>query len=89
LYISDPALAKDEVRQIMQNKNQYDLDHNGILDEHELELAMQQEAKSRWGSVNEAFSTHPPTYKRILLLRQIEQDISSRGLQSQNIYAKI
>ncbi len=89
LYISDPALAKDEVRQIMQNKNQYDLDHNGILDEHELELAMQQEAKSRWGSVNEAFSTHPPTYKRILLLRQIEQDISSRGIQSQNIYAKI
>jgi len=89
LYISDPALAKDEVRQIMQNKNQYDLDHNGVLDEHELELAMQQEAKSRWGSVNEAFSTHPPTYKRILLLRQIEQDISSRGIQSQNIYAKI
>jgi heat shock protein HtpX len=89
LYISDPALAKNEVRGIMQNKNQYDLDHNGVLDEHELELAMQQEAKSRWGSVNEAFSTHPPTYKRILLLRQIEQDISSRGLQSQNIYAKI
>jgi heat shock protein HtpX len=89
LYISDPALAKDEVRQIMQNKNQYDLDHNGILDEHELELAMQQEAKSRWGSINEAFSTHPPTYKRILLLRQIEQEISSRGLESQNIYAKI
>jgi heat shock protein HtpX len=89
LYISDPALAKDEVRQIIENKNQYDLDHNGILDEHELELAMQQEAKSRWGSVNEAFSTHPPTYKRILLLRQIEQDILSRGLQAQNIYAKI
>lgn len=89
LYISDPALAKEEVRQIMQNKNQYDLDHNGILDEHELELAMQQEAKSRWGSINEAFSTHPPTYKRILLLRQIEQEISSQGLQSQNIYARI
>ena len=89
LYISDPALAKQEVAEIMQNKNQYDLDHNGVLDEHELELAMEQEAKSRWSSVNEAFSTHPPTYKRILLLRQIEQEIGSRGLESSNIYARI
>jgi len=89
LYISDPALAKQEVAEIMQNKNQYDLDHNGVLDEHELELAMEQEAKSRWASVNEAFSTHPPTYKRILLLRQIEQEIGSRGLESSNIYARI
>lgn len=89
LFIADPSLAKQEVQQILQNKNQYDLDHNGVLDEHELELAMQQEAKSRWGSLNETFATHPPTYKRILLLRQIEQEIQSRGLQSGNIYARI
>lgn len=89
LYISDPSLAKQEVQAIMEHKNQYDLDHNGVLDEHELELAMQQEAKSRWSSVNEAFSTHPPTYKRILLLRQIEQEIATRGLDTANIYAKI
>jgi len=89
LFIADPALAKQEVQGILSNKNQYDLDHNGVLDEHELELAMQQEAQSKWRSFNEAFSTHPPTYKRLLLLRQIEQDIASRGVQSQNIYAKI
>lgn len=89
LYISDPALAKQEVAQIMQEKNKYDLDHNGVLDEHELELAMEQEAKSHWRSVNEAFATHPPTFKRILLLRQIEQEIQSRGIESPNIYSRI
>lgn len=89
LFISDPALAKDEVREILNQKEKYDLDHNGVLDEHELELAMQQEARSRWTSVNEAFSTHPPTYKRILMLRQIDQEITSRGLQTDNIYAHV
>jgi heat shock protein HtpX len=89
LYISDPALAKQEVQDILENKNRYDLDHNGVLDEHELELAMQQEAKSKWSSVNEAFSTHPPTYKRLLLLKQIDQEISSRGVQTNNIYGRI
>jgi heat shock protein HtpX len=89
LYISDPALAKDEVREIVQQKSRYDLDHNGVLDEHELELAMQQEARSKWSSVNEMFSTHPPTYKRLLLLKQIDQEISSRGLQTSNIYGRI
>jgi heat shock protein HtpX len=89
LFISDPALAKSEVREIMNQKSKYDLDQNGVLDEHELGLAMQQEAHSRWTSVNEAFSTHPPTYKRILLLRQIDQEIASRGLQTENIYSRI
>jgi len=89
LYISDPALAKQEVQEIIENKNKYDLDHNGILDEHELELAMQQEAKSKWSAVNEMFATHPPTYKRLLLLKQIDQEISSRGLQTSNIYGRI
>jgi heat shock protein HtpX len=89
LYISDPALAKQEVAEILQQKNKYDLDHDGVLDEHELELAMEQEAQSKWNSINEAFSTHPPTFRRILLLRQIEQEIDSRGLQSSNIYARI
>ena len=89
LFISDPALAKQEVREIMSQKSRYDLDQNGVLDEHELELAMSDEARSRWTSINEAFSTHPPTFKRILLLRQIDQEITSRGVQTSNIYAKI
>ena len=73
----------------MEHVNRYDLNKDGVLDEHELELAMEQEAKSRWRTINSAFATHPPTYKRLLLLRQIDQDIQSRGVQTQNIYAKV
>jgi heat shock protein HtpX len=86
LYISDPALAKQEMSQVMDHVNRYDLNKDGVLDEHELELAMEQEAKSRWGTLNQAFATHPPTYKRLLLLRQIDQEIQSRGVQVSNIY---
>ncbi|MGA2790565.1 MAG: M48 family metalloprotease [Candidatus Bathyarchaeia archaeon] len=89
LYISDPVLAKQEISGILQQKSKYDLDHDGVLDEHELELAMEAEAKSHWRSINEAFATHPPTFKRILLLRQIEQEIQSRGTGTPNIYSRI
>jgi heat shock protein HtpX len=89
LYISDPALAKQEVQDIVQQKDKYDLDHDGVLDEHELELAMVQEARSKWSSVNEMFATHPPTYKRLILLKQIDQEISARGVQTGNIYGRI
>ena len=89
LYISDPSLAKQEVQDIMRQKSNYDLDHDGVLDEHELELAMEHEAQSKWSSVNAMFATHPPTYKRLLLLKQIDQEISSRGLQTSNIYQRI
>jgi heat shock protein HtpX len=89
LYIADPSLAKQEVQDIVQQKDMYDLDHNGVLDEHELELAMAQEARSKWSSVNEMFATHPPTYKRLILLKQIDQEISARGVQTDNIYGRI
>lgn len=89
LYISDPALAKQEMGQVMQHVNQYDLNRDGVLDEHELEVAMEQEAKSRWSTLNSAFATHPPTYKRLQLLRQIDQDIQSRGVLPSNIYAQV
>jgi len=88
LYISDPALAKSEVQAIMDKRAEYDLDHDGVLDERELELAMGKEAKSMWRGVNEAFSTHPPTYKRILLLRQVEDEIQ-RGTNEGQIYRSI
>ncbi len=88
LLISDPALAKAEVQGILDKRTQYDLDHDGVLDERELALAMQKEAKSTWTGLNEAFSTHPPTYKRILLLRQIETEIH-QGTGEQNIYQRI
>jgi len=89
LYIGDPALAKQECRGIMQRKEEYDLDKDGVLDERELELAMEREAKSTWTKINTSFATHPPTYKRILLLRQIEQEMVSGRYSSERIYAQI
>ncbi|MCJ7455988.1 zinc metalloprotease HtpX [Candidatus Bathyarchaeota archaeon] len=88
LYISDPALAKNEVEGILERRSEYDLDHDGVLDERELQLAMEKEARSTWTGVNEAFSTHPPTFKRILLLRQIEAEIK-QGTGEEAIYKRI
>ncbi|WP_455286321.1 M48 family metalloprotease [[Eubacterium] cellulosolvens] len=88
LYISDPALAKSEVQGILDRRAEYDLDHDGVLDERELQLAMEKEARSTWRGLNEAFSTHPPTYKRILLLRQIAGEIG-HGAREEQIYKRI
>ena len=88
-YIGDPAMAKQEVRMIMEKKQEYDLDKDGVLDERELELAMEREAKSAWVKINTWFATHPPTFKRILLLREIEMEMQSGRYTSDRIYAHI
>jgi heat shock protein HtpX len=89
LFIADPALAKRECRGILCNKDEYDLDEDGVLDERELELAMEKEAKNTWMKVNGLFATHPPTYKRILLLREIENEIESGGFKAEAIYKHV
>lgn len=88
-YIGDPAMAKLEISSIMEKKAEYDLDKDGVLDERELELAMEKEAKSAWAKINTWFSTHPPTFKRILVLREIESEIESGRFTSDRIYSKI
>ena len=88
-YIGDPAMAKEEISSIMAKKAEYDLDKDGVLDERELELAMEKEAKSTWAKINTWFSTHPPTFKRILLLREIEMEMETGRFTSDRIYAKI
>ena len=89
LFISDPALAKQEINAIVEKQDQYDLNRDGVLDERELQSAMEKEAKSTWTSVNAAFSTHPPTYKRILLLRQIEEEMRTGTYTSSEIYKHV
>jgi len=89
LYISDPALAKEECRGIIQRESSYDLDKDGVLDEKELELAMEAEAKDTWTRLNVAFVTHPPTYQRILLLREIENEMRTGQYSSKRIYTYI
>jgi heat shock protein HtpX len=88
-YIEDPATAKQEVKEVMEKKDDYDLDHDGVLDERELELAMERESKSTWHQINSLFSTHPPTFKRILLLREIEQEMDTGKYSSDKVYAHV
>jgi Zn-dependent protease with chaperone function len=88
-YIADPAMAKQEIAEVMDKKDQYDLDHDGVLDERELELAMEKEAKSTWQQANTLFSTHPATFKRILLLREIEQEMDTGQYSSDKMYSHV
>jgi heat shock protein HtpX len=88
-YIGDPAMAKQEIQFIMAKKQEYDLDKDGVLDEGELELAMEKEAKSTWSKINTWFSTHPPTFRRILLLREIEEEMKSGRYTSDRVYTHI
>jgi heat shock protein HtpX len=88
-YIEDPAMAKQEIQQIMNNKQDYDLDKDGVLDERELELAMEKESKDTWATVNSWSATHPPTFKRILMLRDIENEMASGKYTSNRVYAHV
>jgi heat shock protein HtpX len=88
-YIGDPTMAKREISTLIKNKQEYDLDKDGVLDEVELQRAMEKEAKSTWGNLNNWFSTHPPTFKRILLLREIGKEMETGNYSSKNVYSKI
>jgi len=88
-YIEDPGMAKQEVHRIMANKDQYDLDKDGVLDARELNLAMEKEANSTWVQMNSLFTTHPPTFKRILLLREIEQEMNNGTYSNDKMYTHV
>lgn len=88
-YIGDPAMAKQECQDLIKRKEEYDLDRDGVLDERELQLAMEKEAKSKWTTINSWFSTHPPTFKRILVLREISNEMRSGHYSSTRIYSSI
>jgi len=88
-FIGDPAMAKQEMADIIDKKQEYDLDHDGVLDERELELAMEKEAKNTWTKVNSVFSTHPPTFKRILMLREVENEMQNGKYTNDRIYAHV
>jgi len=85
-YIEDPGMAKREISKIMAKKNQYDLDQDGVLDERELQLAMEKESKSAWMQMNSLFATHPATFKRILLLREIDHEMDTGKYSSDKMY---
>jgi Zn-dependent protease with chaperone function len=82
-------MAKMEIQNIMNKKEEYDLDKDGVLDEKELELAMEKEAKSRWLTINRWFQTHPATFQRILLLREIDSEMATGKYSSNRMYAHV
>jgi Zn-dependent protease with chaperone function len=82
-------MAKQEVQSIMDKKDEYDLDHDGVLDERELHLAMEKEPKSTWVQMNSLFATHPPTFKRILLLKEIEQEMTTGNYNNDKMYTHV
>jgi heat shock protein HtpX len=88
-YIEDPTMAKQEISTLMKKKQEYDLDKDGVLDERELQQAMEKEAKSTWNQLNNLFATHPPTFKRILLLREIEEEMKTGRYTTDRIYAHV
>ncbi len=88
-YIGDPAQAKQEIEEIMENKAECDLDHDGVLDERELQLAMEKESKSTWVTMNTWFATHPPTFKRILLLKEIETEMNTGKYTTDRVYEHV
>ena len=88
-YIEDPGMAKTEIEHIMKKKSQYDLDQDGVLDERELHLAMEKESTSTWVKMNSLFATHPATFKRILLLKEIEQEMDTGKYSSDKMYVHV
>ena len=89
-YIGDVENAQAEMALIVRNKNKYDLDGDGVIDENELEKAMEEEAKSHsWRGMGSLFSTHPPTFKRILNLKEMEKDMKKGNVREDNIYEKV
>ena len=83
--IGDPVKASEDYHELANKMNAYDLDKDGQLDAYELQKAIEVERKSHWRRANELFGTHPPTYKRILMLETMEEELKKGGLPA-NIY---
>lgn len=89
-YIGDVQNAHKEMKQIRRNISKYDLDGDGVIDDKELELAMEEEAsRSKWNKFSGLFSTHPPTFKRILSLKEMQKDMETGRLGSDQIYERV
>jgi heat shock protein HtpX len=84
-FIGDPVKAVDDYRTVAEMMARYDIDRDGQLDAYELQKAIDDQRRSPWRRANELFGTHPPTYKRILMLEQLEEEIK-KGALPRNIY---
>ncbi len=86
-FIGDPVKARDDYEDLRTRMQAYDLNHDGQIDQYELQKALEAERKSHWRRANELFATHPPTIRRILMLEEMEHEIEQTGGQlPSNIY---
>src|SRR5256885_1144110 len=83
--IGDPVKAAVDYDELTEKMNAYDLDKDGQIDAYELQKAIEVETKSHCRRANALFGTHPPTYKRILMLEEMEEELKKGGLPP-NIY---
>lgn len=83
--IGDPVKAAEDHKILRDRMARYDLDRDGQLDTYELRKAMEEERRGPWRRANELFRTHPLTYRRILMLEQLEEELLRGGLPA-NIY---
>lgn len=83
--IGDPVKAASDYDEMRNKISAYDTDKDGQIDAYELQKAMESEKRGSWRRANELFRTHPPTYKRILMLEEMEEELKKGGLP-RNIY---
>jgi Zn-dependent protease with chaperone function len=83
--IGDPVKAAADYDELRAKMDTYDLDKDGQIDAYELQKAIEVERRNPWRHANELFGTHPPTYKRILMLEEMEEELKKGGLPP-NIY---
>lgn len=88
-YAIDPVRAESDARRYRDRMSEFDLNSDGVIDEKELEIAMQKEARSPWRKANDLFSTHPSIYKRVMMLRQIELEMESSKVVDPGIERKL
>jgi heat shock protein HtpX len=76
-YIGDPQAAAGNAREVQQ----LDLNRDGVLDDRELQIAAErgERQRSAWSKAGEISSTHPSTYKRIMLLLEIDKEMRAGG----------
>ena len=79
-FIGDPVKAGNDYGALRDRMARYDIDRDGQIDAYELQKALEQERRNPWSRANDLFATHPPTYKRILMLEQMEEEIKQSGL---------
>jgi hypothetical protein len=65
------------------------LDRAAILEEKELEIAMEKEAKSRLLTIKRRFLMHDVTFQQILLLREIENEMATGKYTEKRVYVHI